>query len=61
MNYNLKCFLYGCETWPLTLKECYSLRTYESMVLKRLFGPKWEEVAGGCRRLHDEELHTLCA
>jgi len=28
-------------------------------VLRRIFGPKREEVAGGCRRLHNEELHNL--
>jgi hypothetical protein len=28
-------------------------------VLRRIFGPKREEVAGGWRRLHDEELHNL--
>jgi hypothetical protein len=30
-----------------------------SGVLRRIFGPKREEVAGGCRRLHNEELHNL--
>jgi hypothetical protein len=28
-------------------------------MLRRIFGPKSEEVAGGCRRLHNEELHNL--
>jgi hypothetical protein len=33
----------------------------ENRVLRRIFGPKWEEVAGGWRRLHSEELHNLYA
>jgi hypothetical protein len=28
-------------------------------VLRRIFGPKTDEVRGGCRKLHDEELHDL--
>jgi hypothetical protein len=31
----------------------------ENRVLRRIFGPKWEEVAGDWRRLHNEELHKL--
>jgi hypothetical protein len=30
-------------------------------VLRRIFGPKREDVAGRCRRLHNEELHNFCA
>jgi hypothetical protein len=33
----------------------------ENRVLRRIFGPKREEVAGGWRRLHNEELHNLYA
>jgi hypothetical protein len=40
-------FLYECETWPLILREEHRLRTFENRVLKRIFGPKREEVAGG--------------
>jgi len=36
--------LYGCETWSLTLKEECRLRVYENRVLRRVFGPKWDEV-----------------
>jgi hypothetical protein len=32
---------------------------FENRVLRRIFGPKREEVAGGLRRLHNEELHNL--
>jgi len=31
--------LYGCETWPLILREERKLRVYENMVLRRIFGP----------------------
>jgi hypothetical protein len=31
------------------------------MVLRKIFGPKMESVAGGWRRLHNEELHNLYA
>jgi hypothetical protein len=36
--------LYGCETWPLTLREEYRLRVFENRVLRRIFGPKSNEV-----------------
>jgi hypothetical protein len=35
------------------------LRVYENRVLRRIFGTKREEVAGGWKRLHNEELHKL--
>jgi hypothetical protein len=34
---------------------------FENRMLRRIFGPKREEVAGGWRRLHSEELHNLYA
>jgi hypothetical protein len=54
----LPVILYGCETWSLTLREEHSWRVFENRVLRRIFGPKREEVAGGWRSLHDE-LHNL--
>jgi hypothetical protein len=39
--------LYGCETWSLTLREEHRLRVFENRVLRRIFGPKRDEVAGG--------------
>jgi hypothetical protein len=36
--------LYGCETWSLTLREEHRLRVFENMVLRRIFGPKQDEV-----------------
>jgi hypothetical protein len=53
--------LCGCETWSLTLREENRLRVSENRVLRRTFGPKREVVAGGWRRLHNEELHNLYA
>ena len=51
--------LYGCETWSLTLREERKLRVFENMVLRRIFGPRREEVTGEWRRLHNEELNDL--
>jgi hypothetical protein len=39
--------LYGCETWSLTLREEHRLRVLENRVLRRIFGPKRDEVIGG--------------
>jgi len=36
--------LYGCETWSLTLREERKLRVFENMVLRRIFGPRRDEV-----------------
>jgi hypothetical protein len=48
--------LYGCETWSLTLREEHRLRVFENRVLKKLFGPKRDEVTGEWRKLHNEEV-----
>jgi hypothetical protein len=37
------------------------MKVFLNRVLRRIFGPKREEVAGGWRRLHNEELHNLYA
>jgi hypothetical protein len=50
--------LYGCETWSLTLKEEHRLRVLENIVLRKIFGLK-REVDGSCRKLHNDELHSL--
>jgi hypothetical protein len=49
----------GCETWSLTLREEHRLRVFENRVLRRIFGPKRDEVTGEYRKLHNEELHIL--
>jgi hypothetical protein len=51
--------LYGCETRSLTLREEHRLRVFENRVLRRIFGPKRDEVTGEWRRLHNEELNDL--
>lgn len=43
------------ETWCLTVKEEQKLRMFGNTTLKKISGPKREEV----RRLHSEELHGL--
>jgi hypothetical protein len=48
--------LYECETWSQTLREEQRLRASENRVLRRIFGPKRDEVIGGWRKLHNEEL-----
>jgi hypothetical protein len=47
--------------WFLTISEGHRLRVYVNRVLRRICGPKREEVVGGWRRLHNEELHKLYA
>jgi len=51
--------LYGYETWSLTLREERRLRVFENRVLRRIYGPKREEVTGEWRKLHNEELINL--
>jgi len=51
--------LYGCETWLLTLREERRLRVFENRVLRRIYGPKRDEVTGEWRKLHNEELNDL--
>ena len=45
--------LYGCETWSLTLREERRLRVFENRVLRRVFGPKRNEVTTEWRKLHN--------
>ena len=51
--------LYGCETWSLTLRDERRLRVFENRVLRRVSGPKRDEVTGEWRKLHNEELSDL--
>jgi hypothetical protein len=50
--------LYGCETWSLTLREEHRLRVFENRVLRRIFGPKRDEVMGEWGKLHSGELRN---
>ena len=45
-NIILPVVLYGCETWSVTLREERRLRVFENRVLRRVFGPKRDEVKG---------------
>jgi hypothetical protein len=51
--------LNGCEIWSLTLREEHRPGVFENRVLRRIFGPNRDEVAGEWRKLHNEELHDL--
>jgi hypothetical protein len=48
---NFAWVLYECETWSLTLREEHRLRVFENRVLRRIFGPKRDEVAGEWRTI----------
>ena len=48
-----------CETWSLILREERRLREFENRVLRRVFGPKRDEVKGEWRKLYNEELREL--
>ena len=58
-NIILPVVLYGCETWSLTVREEHRLRVFENRVLRRIFGPKRDEVIREWRTLHNEELNDL--
>jgi hypothetical protein len=49
----------GVKLGLLTLREEHRLRVFENRVLRRIFGPKRDEVTGEWRKLHDKELHVL--
>jgi hypothetical protein len=51
--------LYGFQTWSLTLMEEQRLKVFENRVLRRIFGPKADEVIGVWITLHNKELHIL--
>jgi hypothetical protein len=50
---------YGCENWSLTLREEHRLRVIENSVLRRIFGPKRDELTGEWRKVHNKELNEL--
>jgi hypothetical protein len=53
--------LCGCKISCLTLREEHRLRLFEDRVPRRIFESKRDEVTGGWRKLHNEELHNLYA
>jgi hypothetical protein len=58
-NITLPVVLYGCETWSLTLNRERKLRAFDNRVLRKIFGPRRDEVRGEWRRLHKGELYDL--
>jgi hypothetical protein len=55
----LPAVFYGCGTWSPTLREERRLMVFETSVLRRITGPKTDEVTGEWRKLHIEELSDL--
>jgi len=53
---NFACHFYGHVSWFLTLGVKRRLRMFENGVLRKIFGPKWDEVTGEWRRLYTEEF-----
>jgi len=51
--------LYGCDTWSLRLRKERRVWEYENRMLRRIFGPKGDEVTGEWRKLHIKELNDL--
>ena len=47
------------ENWSLTLREEHRMRVFGNMALRRIFGPKTDDVTVDWRKLHNEELHNL--
>jgi hypothetical protein len=47
------------KTKKLELQNIHRLRVFENRAQRRIFGPKRDEVTGGWRKLHNEELHNL--
>jgi hypothetical protein len=45
----------------LALREEHRLRVFGNGVIRRIFGPKRDEVTGEWRKLHKEDLHILCS
>jgi hypothetical protein len=67
MNMNIRIYktiilpvvLFGWETLSLTLREEHKLRVFENRVLRRIFGPRKDEVMGDWRKLNNEKFHNL--
>jgi len=55
----LSVVLYGCETWSPTLREERTLSVFKDRLLRRMCGPRRDEVTAEWRKLHNEELIDL--
>jgi len=51
--------LYGCDTWSLILREERRLRVSENRVIRKIFGPRRDEVTREWRKLHIGELYDM--
>jgi hypothetical protein len=52
---------YGYETWHVTLREGHRLKLFENRVLRRIFGPKRDEIIGDWRKLCNVEICNSCS
>jgi hypothetical protein len=55
----LSVVLYGLENWSLKLRFEGRLSVFENRLLRKIFGPKRDEVTGEWKKLHNEELNDL--
>jgi hypothetical protein len=58
-NLIMALIVYGCETWPLTMREECRVRVSENRVLRWISRLTRDEVTGEWRRLHNEKLYAL--
>ena len=56
-NHNFTCRFVWVLSLSVTLREEHKLQEFDNSVLRRIFGPKSEEVTGEWRRLHKDDLH----
>jgi hypothetical protein len=56
---SLLAVLYSCETWSLILREEHRLRVFKDRELRRILESGRDEVTGGWRKMHNEELHNV--
>ena len=59
LSFGAEWILNGCGVWLITLREEYRLRVFENRMLRRIFGPKRDEVKREWRKLHIDELNVL--
>jgi len=50
---------YGCQTWPVILREERRLKLFEKRMLRKMFGYERERVTGEWKKLHNEKLYDL--
>jgi hypothetical protein len=55
----LPVFLYGCETWSLTMREEHRLKVFENRELRKIFGSERGGVTGNLIKPHNEEHYDL--